>query len=75
MRNVSGSFWAPVVYLLLGVLSIQASASLAKSLFGVLSPQGVTALRLGFAALIPGVDGSLSARCGRCWRTAWRSAA
>ncbi len=52
MRNVSGSFWAPVVYLLLGVLSIQASASLAKSLFGVLSPQGVTALRLGFAALI-----------------------
>lgn len=52
MRNVSGSLWAPVVYLLLCILSVQASASLAKSLFGVLAPQGVTALRLGFAALI-----------------------
>lgn len=52
MRGVSGSLWAPIVYLLLGILSIQASASLAKSLFSVMSPQGVTALRLGFAALI-----------------------
>lgn len=52
MRSVSGSLWAPIVYLLLGILSIQASASLAKSLFRVMSPQGVTALRLGFAALI-----------------------
>lgn len=52
MRGVSDSRWAPIVYLLLGILSIQASASLAKSLFRVMSPQGVTALRLGFAALI-----------------------
>ncbi len=52
MRDLLSSSWAPIACLLLAVLSIQASASLAKSLFSVMSPQGVTALRLGFSALI-----------------------
>lgn len=40
------------MYILLAILSVQCSASLAKSLFHLVTPQGVTALRLGFAALI-----------------------
>lgn len=42
----------PIVILLIAMLSIQSSASLAKSLFAVLSPAGVTALRLLFASVI-----------------------
>ena len=38
--------------LVLAMLSVQCSATLAKTLFSVMSPQGVTALRLGFSALI-----------------------
>lgn len=46
------SFWIPVCYFLIGVISIQGGASLAKSLFHVVSPEAVTALRLAFSALM-----------------------
>jgi len=42
----------PVVALVAGMVSIQAGASLAKSLFPLVGATGVTALRVGFSALI-----------------------
>ncbi|WP_312798536.1 threonine/homoserine exporter RhtA [Pseudomonas sp.] len=42
----------PVCLLLVAMISLQSSASLAKSLFPVLGPIGVTALRLLFSALL-----------------------
>lgn len=46
------SVLVPILILLVAMLSIQSSASLAKSLFAVLSPAGVTALRLLFSSII-----------------------
>lgn len=42
----------PVCLILMSMVSIQCSASFAKTLFALTTPQGVTALRLGFSALI-----------------------
>lgn len=44
--------FAALVVLFVAMLSIQSGASLAKSLFGIMSPEGITSLRLLFAALI-----------------------
>lgn len=48
----STSPWLPVGSLLLGVLSFQCGAALAKQLFPLVGAQGATALRLGLSALI-----------------------
>ncbi|MEG2140866.1 MAG: threonine/homoserine exporter RhtA [Bilophila sp.] len=50
--TTSKSVFIPVGMVLVSMLSIQCSASLAKSLFALISPAGVTALRLLFSALI-----------------------
>lgn len=44
--------WFSVVLLMISMLSIQCSASLAKSLFPILGPAATTALRLSFATLV-----------------------
>jgi inner membrane transporter RhtA len=48
--------------LLVAMFSVQAAASIAKSLFPIMGPVGVTALRLSFGAIILGL-------CFRPWRT------
>lgn len=42
----------PVVALVAAMVSIQSGAAFAKHLFPVIGPAGMTALRVGFAALI-----------------------
>lgn len=49
-NNRSAFFY--VLLLVIAMLSIQSGASLAKSLFSVIGPQGVTALRIGFGTII-----------------------
>lgn len=44
--------FVPVCLILMAMISIQCSASFAKTLFALTTPQGVTALRLGISALI-----------------------
>lgn len=52
MSRHSGSPWLPLGSLLLGMLSFQFGAALAKQLFPVMGAQGATAMRLGLGALI-----------------------
>lgn len=51
-RSRFASLFYPVAVLMVSMASIQSGASLAKSLFPVLGAQGVTAMRLTFAAII-----------------------
>jgi len=46
------SFWWAIASVLVAMVVIQSGASLAKTLFPVIGPEGTTALRVGFAALI-----------------------
>ena len=51
-RSRFATLFFPVAVLLVSMASIQGGAALAKSLFPVLGAQGVTAMRLLFAAII-----------------------
>ncbi|MDF3933965.1 threonine/homoserine exporter RhtA [Pseudomonas citronellolis] len=51
-RSRFATLFLPVAVLIVSMASIQSGASLAKSLFPVLGAQGVTAMRLLFAAVI-----------------------
>ena len=44
--------WLPILVLLIAMISIQGGAALAKTLFPLIGPQGVTAVRLGLGTLI-----------------------
>lgn len=44
--------WLPIVLLFIAMVSIQGGAALAKTLFPLVGPQGVTAIRLGLGTLI-----------------------
>lgn len=44
--------WLPIFVLVISMVSIQGGAALAKSLFPLIGPQGVTAVRLGLGTLI-----------------------
>ncbi len=64
MSSRPNSPWLPVGALLLGMLSFQCGAALAKQLFPVMGAQGATAMRLGLSALILWL-----------WRRPWRNLA
>lgn len=44
--------WLPILVLLIAMISIQGGAALAKTLFPLVGPEGVTAVRLGLGTLI-----------------------
>lgn len=44
--------WLPIAVLVISMISIQSGAALAKTLFPLIGPQGVTAIRLGLGTLI-----------------------
>ena len=44
--------WLPIALLVISMVSIQGGAALAKTLFPLVGPQGVTAVRLGLGTLI-----------------------
>lgn len=52
MTERSGSLLLPIAAVVAAMVSIQSGAAFAKSLFPVVGPAGMTALRVGFAALI-----------------------
>ncbi|ANF58580.1 threonine/homoserine exporter RhtA [Halotalea alkalilenta] len=64
LLTASRSIWFPVVLLLVAMVSIQTGAALAKTLFPALGAVGVSALRLGLAALLLCV-------IMRPWRGGW----
>lgn len=49
---VNRSLVVAVISVLLAMITIQSGASIAKQLFPVIGPEGTTALRLGFSALV-----------------------
>ncbi|MBB2963873.1 EamA family transporter [Methylobacterium sp. R2-1] len=51
-RSGASDVVLPILALLAGMISIQSGAALAKSLFPIVGATGVTALRVGFSALI-----------------------
>lgn len=62
----SASILFPVLLLLVSMVSIQAGASLAKSLFPQVGAMGATAMRLGFGTLLLWI-------VFRPWRMQWRT--
>ena len=64
-RSRQSSLLFPVLLLLASMLSIQAGASLAKTLFPVIGATGATALRLGFGTILLWI-------AFRPWTLAWR---
>jgi inner membrane transporter RhtA len=51
-QSRNASFWWAIASVLVAMMAIQSGASLAKTLFPIIGPEGTTALRVGFAALI-----------------------
>jgi inner membrane transporter RhtA len=62
----TSSLWYPVALLLVSMLSIQAGASLAKTLFPHIGATGATALRLGFGTALLWI-------AFRPWKMDWRA--
>ena len=52
MQSSTKDFILATVCLLIAMMTIQSGASFAKQLFPIIGPEGTTALRLGFSALI-----------------------
>ncbi|WP_404344252.1 EamA family transporter [Pseudoalteromonas mariniglutinosa] len=52
MQRTIPPFLIAVICVLLAMITIQSGASIAKQLFPVIGPEGTTALRLGFSAII-----------------------
>ncbi|MBQ4857738.1 DMT family transporter [Pseudoalteromonas sp. MMG007] len=52
MQSSTKDFLIAVVCVILAMITIQSGASFAKQLFPIVGPEGTTALRLGFSALI-----------------------
>lgn len=52
MQSSTKDFLIAVVCVILAMVTIQSGASFAKQLFPIVGPEGTTALRLGFSALI-----------------------
>ncbi|ASM52039.1 inner membrane transporter RhtA [Pseudoalteromonas espejiana DSM 9414] len=52
MQSSPKDFLLAVVCVILAMITIQSGASIAKQLFPIVGPEGTTALRLGFSALI-----------------------
>jgi|SRR6185437_1911765 len=52
MRAASPAVLVPVLALLLGMISVQSGASIAKTMFPLAGPLGTVALRVGFGTLI-----------------------
>ena len=52
MQSSTKDFILATVCLLIAMMTIQSGASFAKQLFPIVGPEGTTALRLGFSALI-----------------------
>lgn len=52
MQSSTKNFLLALVCVILAMITIQSGASFAKQLFPIIGPEGTTALRLGFSALI-----------------------